>query len=236
MKLQKFLIAGLLVTAFSGLSAGASQALSCAAGFEPKDGDSMTECVAIETLEAIAYTAEDGEVVDPEITLYSEETPAIDENGCWTQTDADGNSVDVCAKGIVSDEVDPEPTLYSEETPAIDENDCWTQTDADGNSVDVCAKGMFSEEVDPGFDPSVGCGVITDENGIDMPVCADGVLTGEEMYQTGVPEMRNDVELTSAGGSSGSDSSSNTLAALGVLVASAGAFGIGISRQRAVKK
>ena len=194
MKLQKFLIAGLLVTAFSGLSAGASQALSCAAGFEPKDGDSMTECVAIETLEAIAYTAEDGEVVDPEITLYSEETPAIDENGCWTQTDADGNSVDVCAKGIVSD------------------------------------------EVHPGFDPSVGCGVITDENGIDMPVCADGVLTGEEMYQTGVPEMRNDVELTSAGGSSGSDSSSNTLAALGVLVASAGAFGIGISRQRAVKK
>lgn len=194
MKLQKFLIAGLLVTAFSGLSAGASQALSCAAGFEPKDGDSMTECVAIETLEAIAYTAEDGEVVDPEITLYSEETPAIDENGCWTQTDADGNSVDVCAKGIVSD------------------------------------------EVHPGFDPSVGCGVITDENGIDMPVCADGVLTGEEMYQTGVPEMRNDVELTSAGGSSGSDSSSNTLAALGVLVAAAGAFGIGISRQRAVKK
>ena len=194
MKLQKFLIAGLLVTAFSGLSAGASQALSCAVGFEPKDGDSMTECVAIEPVEAVAYTAEDGEVVDPEIALYSEETPAIDENGCWTQTDADGNS------------------------------------------VDVCAKGMFSEEVDPGFDPSVGCGVITDENGIDMPVCADGVLTGEEMYQTGVPELRNDVELTSAGGPAGSESSSNTLAALGVLVAAAGAFGIGLSRQRAAKK
>lgn len=194
MKLQKFLIAGLLVTAFSGLSAGASQALSCAVGFEPKDGHSMTECVAIEPVEAVAYTAEDGEVVDPEIALYSEETPAIDENGCWTQTDADGNS------------------------------------------VDVCAKGMFSEEVDPGFDPSVGCGVITDENGIDMPVCADGVLTGEEMYQTGVPELRNDVELTSAGGPAGSESSSNTLAALGVLVAAAGAFGIGLSRQRAAKK
>ncbi len=194
MKLQKFLIAGLLVTAFSGLSAGASQALSCAVGFEPKDGDSMTECVAIEPVEAVAYTAEDGEVVDPEITLYSEETPAIDENGCWTQTDADGNSVDVCAKGFVS------------------------------------------EDVDPGFDPSVGCGVITDENGIDMPVCADGVLTGEEMYQTGVPELRNDVELTSAGGPAGSESSSNTLAALGVLVAAAGAFGIGLSRERTAKK
>ena len=204
MKLQKFLIAGLLVTAFSGLSAGASQALSCAVGFEPKDGDSMTECVAIEPVEATAYTAEeveaveftaeDGEVVDPEISLYSEETPAIDENGCWTQTDADGNSVDVCAKGVGI-------------TP-------------------------INAEVDPSF----GCGTVTDENGVDMQVCADSGLTGEEMYQTGVPEMRNDVELTSAGGSNGSDSSSNTLAALGVLIAAAGAFGIGLSRQRAAKK
>jgi hypothetical protein len=192
MKLQKFLIAGLLVTAFSGLSAGASQALSCAVGFEPKDGDSMTECVAIEPVEAIAYTAEDGEAVDPEPTLYTEETPAPDENGCWTQTDADGNSVDVCAKGGL---------------------------------VPISAE----------FD-TTGCGVVTDENGVDMQVCADGVLTGEEMYQTGVPEMRNDVELTSAGGPAGSESSSNTLAALGVLIAAAGAFGIGLSRQRAAKK
>jgi hypothetical protein len=191
MKLQKFLIAGLLVTAFSGLSAGASQALSCAVGFEPKDGHSMTECVAIEPVEAVAYTAEDGEAVDPEPTLYTEETPAPDENGCWTQTDADGNSVDVCAKEAVP----------------------------------------ISLEVD-----TTGCGVVTDENGVDMQVCADGVLTGEEMYQTGVPEMRNDVELTSAGGSNGSDSSSTTLAALGVLIAAAGAFGIGLSRQSAAKK
>jgi len=204
MKLQKFLIAGLLVTAFSGLSAGASQALSCAVGFEPKDGHSMTECVAVEPVEATAYTteeveaveftAEDGEVVDPEITLYSEETPAIDENWCWTQTDADGNSVDVCAKGVGI-------------TP-------------------------INAEVDPSF----GCGTVTDENGVDMEVCADAVLPGAEMYQTGVPEMRNDVELTSAGGSNGSDSSSNTLAALGVLIAAAGAFGIGLSRQRSAKK
>lgn len=192
MKLQKFLIAGLLVTAFSGLSAGASQALSCAVGFEPKDGDSMTECVAIEPVEAVAYTAEDGEAVDPEPTLYTEETPAPDENGCWTQTDADGNSVDVCAKGGLV---------------------------------------PISLEVD-----TTGCGVVTDENGVDMQVCADGVLTGEEMYQTGVPEMRNDVELTTAGGPAGSESSSNTLAALGVLVAAAGAFGIGLSRQSAAKK
>jgi hypothetical protein len=191
MKLQKFLIAGLLVTAFSGLSAGASQALSCAGGFEPKDGDSMTECVAIEPVEAVAYTAEDGEAVDPEPTLYTEETPAPDENGCWTQTDADGNSVDVCAKDIVP----------------------------------------ISLEVD-----TTGCGVVTDENGVDTQVCADGVLTGEEMYQTGVPEMRNDVELTTAGGPAGSESSSNTLAALGVLIAAAGAFGIGLSRQRVAKK
>jgi hypothetical protein len=191
MKLQKFLIAGLLVTAFSGLSAGASQALSCAGGFEPKDGDSMTECVAIEPVEAVAYTATDGEAVDPEPTLYTEETPAPDENGCWTQTDADGNSVDVCAKEVVP----------------------------------------ISLEVD-----TTGCGVVTGENGVDMQVCADGVLTGEEMYQTGVPEMRNDVELTTAGGPAGSESSSNTLAALGVLVAAAGAFGIGLSRQRTAKK
>lgn len=194
MKIQKFLIAGLLVTAFSGLSAGASQALSCASGFEPKDGDSMTECVAVEPVEAVAYTAEDSDAVDPEPTLYSEETPAIDENGCWTQTDADGNSVDVCAKGI--------------------------------------QVGPISLELDT----TGGCGVVTDENGIDLPVCADGVPTGEEMYQTGVPEVRNDVVLTSAGGPAGSESSSNTLAALGVLVAAAGAFGIGLSRERSAKK
>jgi hypothetical protein len=151
----------------------------------------MTECVAIEPVEAVAYTATDGEGVDPEPTLYTEETPAPDENGCWTQTDADGNSVDVCAKEVVP----------------------------------------ISLEVD-----TTGCGVVTDENGVDMQVCADGVLTGEEMYQTGVPEMRNDVELTTAGGPAGSESSSNTLAALGVLVAAAGAFGIGLSRQRAAKK
>jgi hypothetical protein len=154
----------------------------------------MTECVAIEPVEATAYTATDGEAVDPEISLYSEETPAIDENGCWTQTDADGNSVDVCAKGVGI-------------TP-------------------------INAEVDPSF----GCGTVTDENGVDMEVCDAAVLPGAEMYQTGVPEMRNDVELTSAGGSNGSDSSSNTLAALGVLIAAAGAFGIGLSRQRAAKK
>lgn len=194
MKLQKFLIAGLLVTAFSGLSAGASQALSCASGFEPKDGDSMTECVAVEPVEAVAYTAED------------------------------------------SDAVDPEPTLYSEETPAIDENGCWTQTDADGNSVDVCAKGTEIIPISLELDTTGGCGVVTDENGIDLPVCADGVPTGEEMYQTGVPEVRNDVVLTSAGGPAGSESSSNTLAALGVLVAAAGAFAIGLSTERSAKK
>ena len=196
MKLQKFLIAGLLVTAFSGLSAGASQALSCAAGFEPKDGDSMTECVAIEPVEAVAYSAIDGEAVD-------------------------GQQI---------------PTLYSEETPAIDENGCWTQVDADGNSVDVCAKGTQMDLISLEIDTSGGCGVVTNENGIDLPVCADGVPTGEEMYQTGVPEVRNDVVLTSAGGPVGSESSSNTLAALGVLVAAAGAFGIGLSRERSAKK
>jgi len=193
MKLQKFLIIGMLAAAFSGLSVGASQALSCAEGFEPKDGG-MVECVSIDSS---AYTATDGEDVYPEVAAYSEDTPTVDENNCWTSTDADGNESYVCARGAV-------PLL-----------------------------GDF------GAGPGVSCTTVVDETGAELTACPDVLYSSGQVDENGVPIMeKRDIDLISANGLAGpkAQDSSNLLAALGVLVAAAGAFGIGLSKQRAVKK
>lgn len=194
MKLQKFLIIGMLAAAFSGLSVGASQALSCAEGFEPKDGG-MVECVSIDSS---AYTAIDGEDVYPEVAAYSEDTPTVDENNCWTSTDADGNESYVCSRSAVP-------------LPGSDFQD--------GSGVD--------------------CTTTVDETGAELTACPDVMYSSGQVDENGVPIMeKRDIDLISANGLAGpkAQDSSNLLAALGVLVAAAGAFGIGLSKQRAVKK
>jgi uncharacterized membrane protein len=66
----------------------------------------------------------------------------------------------------------------------------------------------------------------------------DVVTDNSQISESSVPVlMSRDVTFKSATtGSSDTSSKSNLLAALGVLVAAAGAFGIGLSNQRAAKK
>jgi len=191
MKIQKFLIIGMLAAAFSGLSVGASQALDCATGFEP---NGMSECAPIEP---IAITATDGETVDPDPTPYSVSNTAIDENGCWTNVDAAGNPESyVCSRSAV-------PMLTSEKP----------------------------------LDPAVGCGTVVDENGVDNTVCADVMYSGGPVDDNGVPIMEKGYDLMSANGLAmpKTQSDSNILAALGVLIAAAAAFAIGLSKERSKK-
>jgi len=191
MKIQKFLIIGMLAAAFSGLSVGASQALDCATGFEP---NGMSECAPIEP---IAITATDGETVDPDPTAYSVSNTAIDESGCWTNVDAAGNPESyVCSRSAV-------PMLTSEKP----------------------------------IDPAVGCGTVVDENGVDNTVCADVMSSGGPVDDNGVPIMEKGYDLMSANGLAmpKTQSDSNILAALGVLIAAAAAFAIGLSKERSKK-
>ena len=201
MKIQKLLIIGMLAAAFSGLSVGASQALSCAVGFEPKDGESMTECVLIEP---IAITATDGEDIDPVATTYSEETPPIADNGCWTNTDADGNETNVCARSAV-----PGPAGT---------DGCYSAVDENG----VCPDVMYSTlpaETDGGLG-TPGDVQLLDENGVPIMDKVNPIMFSSSLASGQLPV----------------DKTSNLLAALGVLVAAAGAFGIGLSKERAAKK
>jgi hypothetical protein len=66
----------------------------------------------------------------------------------------------------------------------------------------------------------------------------DLVTDDSQIAESGVPIlMSRDVKFKSSGmESEGSSNESNLLAAFGVLVAAAGAFGIGLSNQRAAKK
>lgn len=130
---------------------------------------------------------------------------------------------------------------------------CWVTEDG----VNACARGFMPPvktdvEITP-YDAPIVCATPEDTASADAPVCKDAMLydatdvTGEEpmpiddgmlrdgevtvddptlMYQSGVPMAA----------SSTGDSSSNNLAALGVLVAALGALGIGISKQRASTK
>lgn len=101
--------------------------------------------------------------------------------------------------------------------------------------------------------PAVGCVNVDDVSGTDPNPCViayssmpadatdssgDVVTDNSQISESSVPVlMSRDVTFKSATtGSSDTSSKSNLLAALGVLVAAAGAFGIGLSNQRAAKK
>jgi len=187
MKIQKFLIIGMLAAAFSGLSVGASQALDCATGFEP---NGMSECAPIEP---IAITATDGEAVDPDPAAYSVANTGIDENGCWTNVDAAGNTESyVCSRSAV-------PLVGAEP-----------------------------------IDPAVGCGTVVDENSAELTACPDVMYNSLPVDDNGVPIMEKGIDLMSANGLAmpKTQSDSNILAALGVLIAAAAAFAIGLSKER----
>jgi hypothetical protein len=141
---------------------------------------------------------------------------------------------------------EPIATTYSEDISAysengadeqqVDVNGCWTNVDATGNAESyVCSRSavptLTSEEP---IDPAVGCGTVVDENGVDNTVCADVMYSGGPVDDNGVPIMEKGIDLMSANGLAGpkAQDSSNILAALGVLIAAAAAFAIGLSKER----
>ena len=117
------------------------------------------------------------------------------------------DGTNVCARGGMV------PMPAGTDGEPIDPTDCMLHIDAEGNEVGSCEDIVLYDT--PGEDGSIGGDV--DESVLKNDV--DETL----MFQSGV-------------GTSGSDnSSSNALAAFGVLVAALGALGIGISRQKDAK-
>jgi hypothetical protein len=117
------------------------------------------------------------------------------------------DGTNVCARGGMV------PMPAGTDGEPIDPTDCMLHIDAEGNEVGSCEDIVLYDT--PGEDGSLGGDV--DESVLKNDV--DETL----MFQSGV-------------GTSGSDnSSSNALAAFGVLVAALGALGIGISRQKDAK-
>ena len=175
---------------------------------------------------AVGYVAVEGVFPDPMYTCEpidaveavdggAEETPIDDVDGsvevkpidsCWTTEDGS----DVCARGI------PVPmTLTGEEETPVDVSEEPTLISAEchpeGNTSEWCVYDAVPYEVSG----EEGEGVLPEERTVDETL----------MYQSGV-----------AMPASGSEpSSSNMLAAVGVLVGALGALGIGISRQREAK-
>ena len=144
---------------------------------------------------------------------------------------------------------EPIATTYSEDISAysengadeqqVDENGCWTNVDATGNPESyVCSRSavptLTSEEP---IDPAVGCGTVVDENGVVPAICPDVMYSGGPVDDNGVPIMEKGYDLMSANGLAmpKTQSDSNILAALGVLIAAAAAFAIGLSKERSKK-
>ena len=115
------------------------------------------------------------------------------------------DGINVCARGGVV----PMPA-ETDETPIAPET-CSVSTDEEGNELTACYDAVPDDT--PIEDGSIG--------GEDKGIVVDETL----MYQSGV----------AMSGSGSDSSSSNALAAFGVLVAALGALGIGISRQKDAK-
>ena len=112
---------------------------------------------------------------------------------------------------------EPIATTFEAPVPA---SGCVTVDGTEATDTDPCVMAYSSLPADA-----------TDTSG-------DVVTDDSQIAESGVPIlMSRDVKFKSSGmASEGSSNESNLLAALGVLVAAAGAFGIGLSNQRAAKK
>lgn len=135
-----------------------------------------------------------------------------------------------------------EPVAVAYEELNTDDGTCWTNEDG----VNACARGgVLGSTEDPV--PASGCTTTTDADGNESTICMDQVAYNTlptdgqvdpcqetpEMCQMTVGAvddtlMYKNLQL----GGSADGSSSNTLAALGVLFAALGAFGIGLSNQK----
>jgi hypothetical protein len=196
MKLQKIAVIGLFALSFAGISAGAAQA------FDGPDGSQIIiDCA--DGYEAVYTNDGSSGTCEPIATTYSEDISAYSENG-------DGGQ-------------------------PLDENGCWTNVDAAGNTESyVCSRSAVPLVGAEPIDPAVGCGTVVDENGAELTACPDVMYSGGPVDDNGVPIMEKGIDLMSANGLAGpkAQDSSNILAALGVLIAAAAAFAIGLSKER----
>jgi hypothetical protein len=125
--------------------------------------------------------------------------------------------VPVVSADGVNGTCEPVPTTLEAQ---VGTSGCVTVDGTDATETDPCVMAYSSLPADA-----------TDSSG-------DVVTDDSQIAESGVPIlMSRDVKFKSSGmASEGSSNESNLLAALGVLVAAAGAFGIGLSNQRAAKK
>jgi len=214
MKLQKIAVVGLFVLGFAGISAGTAQA------DDVYPNGIIIDCAS--GYEAVYNADNTSGTCEPIATAYSEDIGAysdnpldqqLDENGCAQILNADGETTSyVCARSAV-------PTLTSAE-PIVPASGCVTVDGTEATDTDPCVMAYSSLPADA-----------TDSSG-------DVVTDDSQIAESGVPIlMSRDVKFKSSGmASEGSSNESNLLAAFGVLVAAAGAFGIGLSNQRAAKK
>jgi hypothetical protein len=178
---------------------------SAAAGFADEKPQPVIDCMEGYT----AVYSEDGYSVscEEDAVAYTTEEGDVDVKPIDScWVTEDGTNV--CARGGMV----PMPANGEEEAP-IDPTDCMLTIDAEGNEVGSCEEIVLYDT--PGEDGSLGGDV--DESLLRNDV--DETL----MFQSGVGMSESD------------NSSSNALAAFGVLVAALGALGIGISRQKDAK-
>jgi hypothetical protein len=112
------------------------------------------------------------------------------------------------------------PMPFTAEEPTVDAPDCTVTTDAEGKETSACFRAVPYEVTAEDGE------VIAPVDGeVDNSPLRDGEVDETLMFQSGI--------ATPASGTD--NSSSNMLAAFGVLVAALGALGIGISRQKEAK-
>jgi len=221
MKISKIAIAALFAAGFITASASAGFAED-----EPKPQ------ISIDCIEGYsAVYSEDGTSgsCEADAEVYVGEPTPID--SCWETEDG----TNVCARGGTVP-----GTANGEEPTPIDS--CWETEDG----TNVCARGGTVPGTANGEEPmpidAPDCMITTDADGNVARSCEefvlydtpadDGSLGGEDEGM-GVDET---LMFQSGVGKSGSDnSSSNALAAFGVLVGALGALGIGLSRQKDAK-
>jgi hypothetical protein len=261
MKISKLAIAALFAAGFITTGATASMAadtpyglLDCPAGYSAvysEDGFSGS-CEP----DADIYTTNLNEIV---IDCKEGYTAEYSEDGFSGSCEPDADIYTTNLNEVVIDCKEGYTAEYSEDgtsgscVPLSDIEikpitSCWETEDG----VNVCARGLMGPvktdvEVTPYDAPPIVCASPEGPTVEDVPVCKEAVLydstdtSGEEpmpidddgmvddptlMYQSGIPMAASSTE----------GSSSNTLAAFGVLVAALGALGIGISKQRASTK
>jgi hypothetical protein len=199
----------ILKLAIAALFAAGLITASASAGFAADKDVAVSDCAE----GSVSVAMKDGSLT------CEEATPALfDESGSCFVAD-DGSNVcaqsncwvtpeggNVCARGFVA------PTPVTGDETLTGPTECFVSTDEAGMEINSCAKATLFEA--------------TDEGSVSGMTEDGGPINPDLMLQNGV---------ALSAGSPTDNSSSNSLAAFGVLIGALGALGIGLSKQRATK-